>query len=64
MIRFTSQESEPPFFHPAQINIFGMFSIYPAALYISSHSELLIMGTETSWRTEGSGPSKKNKIIF
>lgn len=59
----TSHESKPPFFQPAQINISGMCSMYPAARYIVSQTELLITGTVTSCRTLGRGPSINRKKI-
>lgn len=57
----TSHESKPPFFHPAQMNISGICSIYPAALYIFSQRVLFITGTDTSCNTLGNGPSVKWK---
>lgn len=43
-----------------------MCSMYPAARYIVSQTELLITGTVTSCRTLGSGPSiyEKEEDIF
>ena len=52
----TSQESFSPLAYPAQINILGMCSTYPAFLYMSSHMVLLIIGKSTSWSTDGRGP--------
>lgn len=57
-IQFTSHESNPPFFQPAQMNMWGICSMYPAFLYITSHIVLLITGTATSCRVDGNGPSE------
>lgn len=56
-----SQESYPPFFHPAQMKIFGMCSMYPADLYIVSQILFSITGTETSCNLLGNGPSSYSR---
>ena len=60
----TSQESRPPSFHPAQMKMSGICSIYPACLYMPSQASLVMTGTGTSCKRDGNGPSVKNIIRF
>lgn len=60
-ILLTSQESFCPLAYPAQRKDSKITLVCPAVLNISWHTGFSIIGTWTSWRTEGTPPPYFNR---